>query len=198
MSIRFLRAWGLALLAACIAAIPVLAKGGYAFITITGPDLKETVRTSDAALTEDFFAFADFYRDRVEAPADAGAGYEITRYYLDGGREIAFDRLHYYPAAGVVYYDGIVNGSSEYDRKWYAAKPEIKSIFENAVAGAPTIQAQAIKAEQGAAGKTVTGSGQPSAILDRTEFAVSIAIASALAVTVLVFLSRRKISSLTK
>ncbi len=197
MSIRFLRAWGLALLSACIAAIPVLAKGGYAFITITGPDLKETVRTSDAALTEDFFAFADFYRDRVEAPADAGAGYEITRYYLDGGREIAFDRLHYYPAAGVVYYDGIVTGSSEYDRKWYAAKPEIKSVFENALAGAPTIQAPAIKAEQGA-GNTVTGSSQPSAILDRTEFAVSIAIASALAVTVLVFLSRRKISSLTK
>lgn len=188
----------MALLAAWFAAIPVLAKGGYAFITITGPDLKDTVRTSEVALTEDFFAFADFYRNRVEAPVDAGTGYEITRYYLDGEREIAFDRLHYYPATGFMYYDGIINGSSEYDRKWYAAKPEIKSAFENALADAPIIQAQGVESVQGASNKTVTGSGQPSGLPARTENALLIAIASALTVTVLIFLSRRKVSSLTK
>lgn len=198
MPIRFLRSCGVALLAAWFAAIPVLAKGGYAFITIAGPDLKDTVRTSDVALTEEFFAFADFYRDRVEAPVDVGTGYEITRYYLDSGREIAFDRLHYYPATGFVYYDGIINGSSEYDGNWYAANPEIKPGFENALAGASIIQAQAVTSAQGASSKTVTGSGQPSGLPARTEYALLIAIASALTVTVLIFLSRRKVSSLTK
>lgn len=198
MSIRSVRILGLAVLMACITVRSVSAKGGYSFITISGADLPETIRTSETALTEDFFGFADFYRDRVEAPVDAGTGYEITRYYMDGGREIAFDRLHYYPATGFVYYDGIVNGSSEYDRKWYAANPAMKSIFKNILAGVPTIQAQAIRSEQGAASKTVTGSSQPSEIPDRTEFSPPIAIAAALAVTLLILLSRRKISSLTK
>lgn len=198
MSIRFLRSCGVALLAAWFAAIPVFAKGGYTFITITGSDPKETVRTSETSLTKDFFAFADFYRDQVETPVDAGIGYEITRYYMDGEREIAFDRLHYYPATGFVYYDGIINGSSEYDRKWYAAKPEIRSVFENALAGASIIQAEGVKSAQGASNKTVTGSGHPSGLPARTESALLIAIASALTVTVLIFLSRRKVSSLTK
>jgi hypothetical protein len=178
---------------ACVIAIAVSAKGGYSFITVSGADLKGTIRTSETALTEDFFAFADMYRERVEAPVDAGAGYEITRYYMDGKREIAFDRLHYYPATGFVYYDGIVNGSSEYDGEWYTAKPEMKSIFENLLAAAPTIQAQAIKAEQGATSKTVTGPSQAMESSRGTEFALPIAIALALAITVLIFLSRRQV-----
>ena len=115
---RFRIAAGLALLLTLFTFITVLAKGAFSFISITGPDLKEPVRVSDLALTEDFFTFADFYRDRVEEPSSPGTGYEITRYYVDGNRESAFDKLHYYPDTGFVYYDGIVNGSSEYDRKW--------------------------------------------------------------------------------
>jgi hypothetical protein len=41
--------------------------------------------------------------------------------------------LHYYPDSGYVFYDGIVNGSSEYDGKWYTANPNIKSVFEAAL-----------------------------------------------------------------
>jgi hypothetical protein len=126
-------AFGLALLLGFVSSITAFAKGGFDFITITGPDLKEKVRVTDTALTEDFFAFADFYEDKTEAPADAGVGYEITRHYIDGSREYIFDRLHYYPDAGFVYYDGIENGGSEYDDKWYTAKPEIKTIFESAL-----------------------------------------------------------------
>jgi hypothetical protein len=74
-----------------------------------------------------------FFQDRTEAPVNPGIGYEITRYYVEGSRESAFDKLHYYPETGFVYYDGIVNGSSEYDGKWYTAKPEIKTIFESAL-----------------------------------------------------------------
>lgn len=196
MPVRFLRSFGLALLMAWVIAIAVSAKGGYSFVTVSGADLQGTIRTSDTALTEDFFAFADLYRDRVEAPVHAGVGYEITRYYMDGKREIAFDRLHYYPETGFVYYDGIVNGSSEYDGEWYTGKPEMKAIFENLLAGAPTIRAQELKAEMGATSKIATGPSQPSISPGGTEYALPMAIiVVALAVTVLIFLSRRQIPS---
>jgi len=124
---------GLAFMLTLFTSITVLAKGGFSFISITSPDLKEPVCISDRALAEDVFTFADFYRDGTEAPADPGIGYEITRYYVNGNQESAFDKLHYYPDTGFVYYDGIVNGSSEYDGKWYTAKPDIKTIFESAL-----------------------------------------------------------------
>jgi hypothetical protein len=92
--------------------------------------LKETVRSTDPALTRDFLAFFDF-SDRVDVPKEPGPGYLITRYYIDGKRETAFDQLHYYPDTGLVYYDGIVNGESEYDGEWYTANPEIKVVFES-------------------------------------------------------------------
>lgn len=129
MFTRIRLAMGLAILAILIASSIAFAKGGFSFIAITGPNLKEEIRSDDLALTEDFFAFADFFRDKTIAPADPGVGYEITRYYIDGKREIAFDHLHYYPETGFVYYDGIVNGSSEYDGEWYTARPEIKTVF---------------------------------------------------------------------
>jgi len=130
---RIRNALGLATLLTVITSVAVFAKGGFSFISITGPNLKDAVRVTDPALTTDFFAFADFFQHKTETPANPGAGYEITRYYVDGGRETAFDRLHYYPDTGFVYYDGIVNGSSEYDSKWYTAKPEIKTVFESAL-----------------------------------------------------------------
>jgi hypothetical protein len=58
---RFRIAVGLALLLALFTFMNVLAKGSFAFISITGPDLKEAVRISDPVLTEDFFTFADFF-----------------------------------------------------------------------------------------------------------------------------------------
>jgi len=130
---RFRSAVGLALLLALFTSITVLAKGSFSFISITGPDLKEAVRVSDPALTADFFTFAESFRDGTEVPAGPGFGYEITRYFVEGSRESAFDKLHYYPDTGFVYYDGIVNGSSEYDGKWYTARPDLKTIFESAL-----------------------------------------------------------------
>src|SRR5215216_1842445 len=167
MLLRFRNAIGLALLLAGCMVMTVSAKGGFSFITIGGANLQEVLRTSDIALTEDFFAFADFYRDRVDAPTDPGRGYEITRYYIDGAREIAFDRLHYYPATGFVYYDGIVNGSSEYDGGWYTARPEINSAFESAIAAAASIQPQTVGAEKDTTTNPVTGAGEPNIALDQ-------------------------------
>jgi hypothetical protein len=195
MSIRFWRSLGLAVLIAFVAVTIVSAKGGYSFITIAGPDLQEAVRTTDAALTEDFFAFADFYRDRVDAPQDPGVGYEITRYYLDGAREIAFDRLHYYPSTGFVYYDGIINGSSEYDKKWYAADPEIRSVFDGILVGASISPSQKIDSAMDGSGENVNAFSQPSTAFDRTTLIISLATAAGLAVTILLLFSRRKVFS---
>jgi len=107
------------------------AKGGFDFITIAGPDLKESVRVADPRLTADFFTFANFYEDKTKAPADPGVGYEITRHYVQGISDVVFDRLHYYPETGFVFYDGIENGESEYDGEWYTANAEIQSVFES-------------------------------------------------------------------
>ena len=141
-------ALGLALLLSLITSVTGLAKGQFSFIAVTGGQLTDVVRLSDPALTEDFFAFADFYRNKGEAPADPGVSYAITRYYVNGHTETAFDRLHYYPETGYVYYDGIVNGSSEYDRKWYTAKPDMQKAFETALT--TELRLQALGMEQGA------------------------------------------------
>lgn len=129
--------------------LPAFAKGGFDFITITGPDLKEAVRIDDTRLTADFFTFANFYEEKTEAPADPGKGYEITRHYLQGNGSVIFDRLHYYPETGFVFYDGIENGDSEYDDEWYSAKTDIKPLFESALAAqtgivAPLAEDQAL------------------------------------------------------
>lgn len=119
-----------ALLFTFLTSITVLAKGDFSFITIIGANITEPMQVTDPALMTGFFAFADFFHDKTKAPADPGAGYEITRFYMNGSVAVPFDRLHYYPDAGLVYYDGIVNGSSEYDGKWYIAKSDIKAAFE--------------------------------------------------------------------
>jgi hypothetical protein len=132
MFVRLRIALGMAVLLSLLTSVNALAKGQFSFIAVTGGQLTGEVRLSDPALTQDFFAFADFYRNKTEAPADPGVGYEIKRYYLNGHTETAFDRLHYYPETGFVYYDGIVGGSSEYDGKWYTAK-DMQQTFETAL-----------------------------------------------------------------
>ncbi len=133
MSIRIRAAIAIAAATLLVTAATAVAKGGFDFITITGPNLKESVRVTDIALTEDFFTFANFYEDRTKPPANPGEGYEITRYYVDGKRDIVFDRLHYYPETGFVFYDGIENGESEYDGGWYTANSDIRPLFESAL-----------------------------------------------------------------
>lgn len=161
MITRFRMAFGLGLLLSLITSLTVLAKGGFDFITITGPDSKEPVQVTDTALTEDFFTFANFHEDRTKAPADPGEGYEITRFYAEGIGDRAFDRLHYYPESGFVYYDGIVNGSSEYDGGWYTANPEIKPIFESALAAQSGQAAQVEKREPVIAVSESVAKGSP-------------------------------------
>jgi len=181
---RIRTALGLALLLTLITSVTAFAKGGFSFITITGSNLKEALRVDDPALTTDFFAFADFYQDKTEAPADPGAGYEIIRYYVDGGREFAFDHLHYYPDSGYVYYDGIVDGLSEYDDKWYTAKPEIKTVFDSALVLAP-----AVTQSQPVGSNSLT---QPSLTFLKPQTIVLVSITAGVAVILVLVYWRRK------
>jgi hypothetical protein len=161
-----------------ITSITAFAKGGFSFIAITGENLEKEIRSTDPALTENFFAFADFYRHKTNALTDPGAGYEITRYYIEGVGEIAFDRLHYYPETGFVFYDGIVNGSSEYDGQWYTAKAEIKNAFESA------LSFESLSAIQSSASQTVQT--QP-----KTSLSSYFVVLAALGLSVVLFFTYR-------
>jgi len=112
----------------------VLAKGDFDYLLVKGPGISGEIDITDPALTGDFFAFADFTQGDIAAPADPGQGYEVIRIYIVDSKEQAFDQLHYYPYSGYVYYDGIVNGSSEYDGKWYQANPSADAPFRSALA----------------------------------------------------------------
>jgi hypothetical protein len=144
---RFRTALGMALLMTLMISITAFAKGNFSFITITGSDLKEPIRSTAPALTTDFFAFADFTQSLTAAPANPGVGYEITRYYIDSGTESAFDKLHYYPDTGFVYFDGLVGGSSDYDGKWYTAQTGIKEAFIKALPAATITKSQPVEKE---------------------------------------------------
>lgn len=112
----------------------VLAKGSFDYIEVKGPGITGSIVITNPVLTEDFFAFADFSAGSIPAPGDAGQGYEVIRVYLVNEKDQPFDMLHYYPYTGYVYYDGIVNGESETDGKWYAANPAANEPFRSALA----------------------------------------------------------------
>ncbi len=125
------------LIAVVLLLIPTsaLAKGSFSYLTVKGPRLNEDLKVTESALLN-FFTFADFFKGSVDVPANPGEGYEVTRTFVDSEtrRVQNFDMLHYYPDTGYVYYDGLINGSSEYDGKWYKAHPEVEAEFRSELA----------------------------------------------------------------
>lgn len=131
----------LAFLFVIVLLLPVslaLAKGDFDYLTVKGPGITGEVNITNPVLASDFFAFADFTQGPIAPPADPGQGYQIVRVYVEtvDGKptDYPFDQLHYYPYTGYVYYDGIVNGSSEYDGKWYTANPSAEEPFRAVLA----------------------------------------------------------------
>jgi hypothetical protein len=117
--------------------LPVLtaaAKGNFDYVTVKGPGITGEINITNPALTGDFFAFADFSKGNIASPAAPGEGYQVVRVYVMDNNDQPFDQLHYYPYTGYVYYDGVVNGSSEYDGRWYAANPAAEEPFRAALA----------------------------------------------------------------
>ena len=126
-----------ALLLALMVLVPTaaFAKGEFDYITVKGPGIVGEIDVTNPALTQDFFAFADFTQGEIPVPIDPGQGYQIVRVYVEftdsKPKDLPFDQLHYYPYTGYVYYDGVVEGSSEYDGKWYAANPTAEAPIRN-------------------------------------------------------------------
>jgi len=110
------------------------AKGEFDYIVIKGPGITGDISATNPELTQDFFIFADFSQGEIPPPSDPGQGYQIVRMIVKGSSADPFDQLHYYPYTGYVYYDGLVNGSSEYDGKWYAANPAAEAPFRAVLA----------------------------------------------------------------
>lgn len=113
-----------------------LAQGDFAYVAVSGQGIQGEMTLTDPIFTQDFFAFADFSKGEIPAPADfdPNAAYEITRFYLVDAKPKAFDSLIYYPDQGYVHYNGLAEGESEYDGKWYAANPAIERPFREALA----------------------------------------------------------------
>lgn len=122
----------------------VSAKGPFSKVTISGGELPVAVEVTDTDLLQ-FFSFSNFPNAATSAPS-VGEGYVVTRYYQNAdGSFDAWDTLHYYPgsagSSGYVFYDGLVDGSSMYDGKWYIANPEVDAAFQDILASqqpAPT------------------------------------------------------------
>lgn len=122
-----------------IPTINVVAKGDFDYLLVKGPGITGEIDITDSALTGNFFAFANFAQGNIPAPQQTGEGYQIFRIYVVDGKDQPFDQLHYYPYTGYVFYDGIVNGSSEYDGKWYRADPAAEVPFRAALRTTATL-----------------------------------------------------------
>ena len=120
-----------------IPTLSAFAKGDFDYIAVRGPGLTGEVNITDPALTQDFFVFADFSQGPIDPPPDPGEGYEVVRVHVvtenSKPTPTPFDLLYYYPYAGYVFYQGLVNGSSEYDGKWYIANPAANDPFRAAL-----------------------------------------------------------------
>jgi hypothetical protein len=131
-------AWLLTAVLLFLPSIATLAKGDFDYLTVKGPGITGEINITNPALTSDFFVFADFSKGAIDIPADPGQGYQVVRVYVETvdskPTDHPFDQLHYYPYTGYVYYDGLVEGSSEYDGKWFAANPAANGPFRATLA----------------------------------------------------------------
>ncbi len=111
------------------------AKGPADKITITGPGLDGMIEITDPDTAEALsMTMLEDFRVFIDVPERLGPGYELTRYYrLESGSYRPFDQVAYYPdlygGRGYVNYIGIVNGSSEYDGKWFRAQDEADQVI---------------------------------------------------------------------
>lgn len=106
---------------------PLQAKGNFDKLVISGDALATTLEVTNPELLG-FFSFSDFSKDGIEPPPHIIIeAYKVERGWIENGLFVPWDRLHYYPdpagAGGYIFYDGLINGGSEYDRQWYKASP---------------------------------------------------------------------------
>jgi hypothetical protein len=130
----YLFAVSLAVLAALTTA-SVNAKGSFNCFLLYGDGKAIEVMDSSLLL---FDTFNDFSTSIPGSPSVITPGFLIARGATDNrtGDCTPIDTLRFFPSslgAGskpVVYYEGLVNGWSELDGKWYYAKPEAAAALE--------------------------------------------------------------------
>lgn len=121
--------WTGLIVALLLPAGAALAKGPSDMIAVVGPGLdgKVQVKDTDLVVALSIGQLEDLSTP-VDAPANPGPAYEITRYFEYEGNYVAFDRVRYHPGTGdspgYVYYVGIDNGWSGLDGKWFRATPD--------------------------------------------------------------------------
>lgn len=124
---RILLAWLVSVAAWAAMVLPAAAKGMVQLVEIEIPGFYQPLRIEDEGLLADLsMGQLENFEASVSTPSQVGAGVVLTRYFLDeGGREVPFDKLAFFSdldgGPGYVYYLGIVNGSSAYDGRWFAA-----------------------------------------------------------------------------
>jgi hypothetical protein len=134
-----IRLAGCFLLMALLAASFVQAKGPPTKISVAGPGLNGTLEITDPNLVDGLGlgALENTRTMRASQPPEvSGEGYEMQRFYCtESGSCHAFDRLHYYlnltGDTDHIFYDGLVEGSSEYDGKWFEVTVEAQKRMRN-------------------------------------------------------------------
>ena len=121
------------------------AKGSFTTVVIMRLGTGELQIVHDSDL-EGFFALSDFTKGSREVtnPGSTYAdSYELTRIGEgeDGGL-FAVDRLRYVPPGssqlGYIFYEGLINGSSEYDGKWFPTTPAGDEVMKRIMTSTPS------------------------------------------------------------
>lgn len=121
----------------------VWAKGPPQKITISGEGLAGEIVITDDETTLNALAMMTL-EDYVTFTADApdgisGEGYLLTRFYeISPDRYVPFDQVRYFRSPnggrGYIQYVGIVNGSSEYDGKWFRPTQDGEIVLQAVLA----------------------------------------------------------------
>lgn len=127
------------------------AKGRFSTVVIMALGTGELRIVSDPDL-EGFTALADFTNGSKDAtnPGSAYAdSYEVTRIGEgEEGRLFAIDRLRYVPPGskehGYILYEGLINGSSEYDGKWFPTTLAGDEVMKRILSSSPSAPLGAI------------------------------------------------------
>lgn len=111
---------------AAILAVPAAAKEGFNIVTVAGPDWRGEIEITDPELLAslDMSHFLNLDRP-IDAPAQVGRGYLVTRGYVEGAERHMFDRIVYFPGSpSYAYYLEIVNGAGPMDGNWYTVSEQ--------------------------------------------------------------------------
>jgi hypothetical protein len=123
----------LLILALSLTAVSAEAMGKFDLIVMESEGLSFQVFDSEFL---DFYAFSNFAEANISDPPSMEKGILVTRYSpVDDVYIEPYDQLIYYPSTngsgGYVFYVGLMDGSSDYDQKWYQGNPEAEMMINN-------------------------------------------------------------------